>query len=94
MKAAYSPRKHEDYPSVESSEENYPTVHLDVLPAQLEGIKAGEEVTVTITGVVKGMNMDTEDSWGTGAGLRISLRTSEIEKKDNQDLIGMMLDED
>lgn len=73
----------------------YPTAHLDVPPAALKELEAGEKVTITIVAEVTSLRYDTDDSWGTGASIGISLREIEVEGNattENQSVIDSMLD--
>ncbi|ATB52649.1 hypothetical protein PVS_13 [Vibrio phage vB_VspS_VS-ABTNL-3] len=76
-------------------EVRYPTANLDVPPAVLKEIEVGETVTMTITAKVQSVRYDTEDNWGTGASVGISLRDIEISgdaATEQQSVIDSMLD--
>lgn len=81
--------------TAEKKEERYPTAHLDVPPAVLKDVEVGETVTLTITAKVQSVRYDTDDSWGTGASIGVSLRDIEVEGNattEQQSVIDSMLD--
>lgn len=80
--------------SVGEGEDRYPTAHFDVLPAQLDGLEPGDDVTIVLTGKLNSFRMDTDDSWGTGASIGLSLRSSEIQSKKVNDAIESMISEE
>ncbi len=78
--------------SGEAKEKEYPSVHLDVGPDQLKGLEVGQDVEIVIRGKVKSMRYDTDDNWGTGASVGISLRSCDIKDSQEQSVIDSMLD--
>lgn len=94
MKHSYSPYTGDDCsPCVEKEREpEYPTVHLDVGPSQLKGLEVGEDVEIVIRGKVKSLRYDTSDTWGTGASVCISLRSSEIGSTEAETVIDELLE--
>lgn len=79
----------------EPEKTRYPTAHLDVPPAALKDLEAGEKVTITLVAEVSSLRFDTDDSWGTGASVGLSLRDIEIEGNsttETQSVIDSMLD--
>lgn len=92
---SYSPIEHSS-PCVSSSEDKkeYPSVSLDVGPQQLKGLEPDQDVEITIKGKIVSLRYDTEDTWGTGASVRISLRSCSIKDSQEQSIIDSMLDEE
>ena len=75
-------------------EVRYPSVYLDVSPEQLKSINVDEDVEIVIRGKVKSMRFDTDDNYGTGASINISLRSNELKNTDSNDDIAEMLGDD
>lgn len=92
---AYAPLERGDdcVGSVEVREPEYPRVHLDLMPGQLDGLEPGDDVTIVLKGKVKGYRIDTEDSWGTGASVTVELKQSEIKGAKEETFIDSMIDE-
>lgn len=67
-------------------------MHVDIGPEQLKGLEAGDDIKIVITGKVKSLRYDTEDTWGTGASIGVSLRTCEIEDTQEASIIDSMID--
>lgn len=93
-KFTYSPREYDKPNIVDKSEKEYPTMYLDVSPEQLKGLDAGQDVEIVIRGKVKGLRYDTEDNYGTGASVTISLRSSDVKETESQTVIDDMLEDD
>lgn len=94
-KFTYSPIDHGDSctPCKSSEDKEYPSVHLDIGPEQLKGLDAGQDVEITIRGKLKSLRYDTDDNWGTGASVSVSLRSCEVKNSEEQSVIDSMLDE-
>lgn len=92
----YKPRSYDDCsPCTESKEEKeYPSMHIDVGPEQLKGLEVGSDVEIVIRGKIKSLRYDTEDNWGTGASVGVSLRSSEVNDSEAESIIEGMLGED
>jgi hypothetical protein len=78
----------------DGDEKEYPSVHLDIGPEQLKGLDAGQDVEITIRGKLKSLRYDTDDNWGTGASVSVSLRSCEVKDSEEQSVIDSMLEED
>lgn len=72
----------------------YPTVYLDVDPSQLKGLEVDEDVEIVIRGKVESLRYDTDDSYGTGASVRVSLRSSDITNKETESVIDDLIGDD
>ena len=77
-----------------SDEERYPSVYLDISPEQMKGLELDEDVEITLRGKIERMSSDTDDDYGTGANIRLSLRSSEIYSKAQENDIDEMLGDD
>lgn len=81
-------------PSDNEKEVRYPSVYLDVSPDQLKEISIDEDIEIVIRGKIKSMRFDTEDSYGTGASINVSLRSNELKNVDSNSDIAEMLGDD
>lgn len=72
--------------------ERYPELYMAIDPRQLNGIEVGGEVTVMVTGKVISLRQDSDDTYGTGANITISMRSSEVKNKKESDFIDSMID--
>lgn len=91
----YSPKKVDECKPVSiSNEAIYPSMHMDIGPEQLKGLKVDEDVEIVIRGKLKSFRYDSEDDWGTGASISISLRSCEIKSKEAESVIDELLGDD
>lgn len=92
----YSPRNHDDRcePCESTGEAEYPSTYLDIGPEQLRGLEVGDTVEIVLKGKIKSLRFDTDDSWGTGASVGVSLRSCSIKDSEEQTIIDSMIDED
>lgn len=94
-KYTYSPKKVDECkPVYVPDEARYPSMHMDIGPEQLKGLKVDEDVEIVIRGKLKSFRYDSEDDWGTGASISISLRSCEIKSKEAESVIDELLGDD
>ena len=80
----------------EKQEPYYPSVHLPQSMKHVGHFEIGDKVTVTVTGVVKGISMDEWRSEKGEAEVRVSMRTVDIQpdKKNQIEKLDEELDDD
>lgn len=77
-----------------SEELRYPSMYLDIGPEQLRGLQVSEDVEIIIRGKLTSFRYDSEDDWGTGASISVSLRSCEIKSKEAESVIDELLGDD
>lgn len=82
----------ESVASVSTPEPYIPRIYLEVSKEQLDILEVGKDVTITVSGKVKGLGADQRDKSDDKYEIQLELKEVKIKPEDNE--ITKLLDDD
>lgn len=82
----------ESVASVSTPEPYIPRIYLEVSKEQLDILEVGKDVTITVSGKVKGLSADQRDKSDDKYEIQLELKEVKIKPEDNE--ITKLLDDD